>query len=478
MEASAGMAATGKLRSRGVWWVVGVGAAAIGVLSAYSMVAAAGVVAAIVLLFLAMFDASVPVIGLLLLHMLGQPWQLSWASISIGGANLYPNDILVLILLGVILHRWLSTGAVPTFPRDAIGRSVAVFLAYGVFSMLRSIPLHGWSAILGFRQQIAYAVLFFLVLAVMDDRRTRTRLFGAMLVAAAGVGINGIINLSTGTPYGFQTSSHTYRYLSSFQAMTLFFGLSLLFGGVWVKRRPGWSYPLIGLCVFGILVSQARSVWLAGVGGFLAGCLGSSWWRRAILRFAVPGAIGIGLLIAVGGIDVGADITKRAASLSNVGGDVTWIWRLVVWGEALHKLAASPILGLGLGQEFSYFDVTKNAWDSSRQIHNTYIELAFYTGAIGGLLYITFQVLVLHRLLRAARRLGKHPRAAILSGLASCQVCLMGVAFANVVGASMTATIYTWILGAISVLEIRDAERELRDSGAGILEPTGGQDAR
>jgi hypothetical protein len=44
----------------------------------------------------------------------------------------------------------------------------------------------------------------------------------------------------------------------------------------------------------------------------------------------------------------------------------------------------------------------------------------------------------------------------------------MGVAFANVVGASMTATIYTWILGAISVLEVRDAERDME---AGPLLP-------
>ncbi len=453
--------------SRRLWGVALSGAALIGIASAYNMVAAVGIVASIVLLGFALFDVSVLVMGLLLLHMLGQPWQLSWASVAIADINLYPNDILILILLGVILHRWMRSGVVPTLPRDAVGKSVLLFLIYGLFSLARSIPIHGWSAMLGFRQQIAYAVLFFLVLAVMDARPTRVRLFVALLVAAAGVGVNGIVNLSTGTPYGFQTSSHTFRYLSSFQAMTLFFGLSLLLGGVWVLRRPLWSYPLAGLCVFGILISQARSVWLAAVVGLLAGCFGSSWWRRVVLRLAIPGAIAVVLLIALGGIDVGADITKRAASLSNVQGDITWVWRLYVWGEALGKLAASPILGLGLGMDFSYFDATRGTWDSTRQIHNTYIELAYYVGAIGVAIYTTFQVLVLHRLLRAARRLGKSPRAAVLSALASCQVCLMGVAFANVVGASMSATIYTWILGAVSLLEIRDAEREMREAAAG-----------
>jgi hypothetical protein len=447
--------------SRRTAWIAVLLAAGIGVAAAYSLVAAAGFVAALILLGFSLFDVSAPILALMLLHMLGQPWQLSWASIDIAGANIYPNDILVLILLGAILHRQMRTGAVPVLPRDAIGRSVMLFLAYGLFALARSIPLHGWPAVLGFRQQIAYAILFFLVLGVMDARSTRVRLFTAILIAAVGVGINGVLNLSTGTPYGYQTSSHTLRYLSSFQAMTLFFGLSLLLGGIWVKRRPPWTYPIAGLCVFGILISQARSVWVAGVAGLLAGCLGSSWWRKVVLRLAIPGMIGVAILIALGGVDVGADITKRAASLSNVQGDVTWIWRLVVWGEALHKLAASPLLGLGLGKEFSYFDMSRNAWDDTRQIHNTYIELAYYIGAIGALIYVTFQVLVLYRLLRAARRLGANPRAAILSALASCHVCLMGVAFANVVGASMTATIYTWILGAIAVLEIRDAEREI-----------------
>jgi len=443
------------------FWPLAAAAVIVGVAAAYNWVAALAIVAGVLLLGFAFLDVSALVMGLLLLHMLGQPWHLSWASLSFGGANIYPNDVLVILLLGVVLQRWARSGAIPGSPGDAVGWSVALFLAYGVLSLARSIPLHGWMAFLGFRQQIAYAILFFLVLAVMHGRPSRKRLLAVILIAAAGVGVNGIANLIAGKPYGWQTSSRTFRYLSSFQAMTLFFGLSLILGGIWSRRRPLWSYILAGLCLFGILISQARSVWIAGVAGLLAGCLGSSWWRRVVLRLAIPAGIAVAILIATGGVEIGFDISKRAASLANVQEDVSWVWRLFVWGEALEKLSASPILGLGLGQSFVYFDPVRGIWERDRQIHNTYLELAYYVGAIGALLYLLFQALVLHRLLRAARRLGRHPRAALLSGLASCQVCLMGVAFANVVGASMTATIYTWILGAIAILEVRDAERDL-----------------
>ena len=83
------------------------------------------------------------------------------------------------------------------------------------------------------------------------------------------------------------------------------------------------------------------------------------------------------------------------------------------------------------------------------------------------MIYIAIQALVLWKTLAAARRMRGRPRGAVLGALASCQVCLYGVAFANVVGASMTATAYTWILSALSILEVRAAEREIQEGGPG-----------
>jgi hypothetical protein len=69
---------------------------------------------------------------------------------------------------------------------------------------------------------------------------------------------------------------------------------------------------------------------------------------------------------------------------------------------------------------------------------------------------IAFQVMVLLCTLRAARRHCGTPREGRLLALAVCQICLAGVAFTNVVSASMVATHYVWVLSAVSVLEARD----------------------
>jgi O-antigen ligase len=436
-------------------------ACVIGYLSAaYSGIAVVLVAGGIVAGF-ALRDVSYLIAASLCFHMVTEPFGFSYRSLSLGVVNLFPADILLLLLLIAFVFGSLRRGARPVRPHDPASILLTVYLLYGLFSVARSLPLYGKAALLSFRMHYLYALLYFLCLYALRRRLSRRRVMISVLVAATCLSLYGLRNAWTGSPIGSVTSTHSYHYLSSLEAMAIYFGLILLLGCLWPLRRPLWSIALGSLFVAAILVSQARSVWLGGMLGLIPLVLRSSvreYARARPLRTAgLLAAVVVLIAFFVGSADIGGDIAARAGSLTNVSGDVSAMWRLFVWLQALTELRASPIVGLGLGRQLAFFDVVRGNWEAGRQLHNSYLDLAYYTGAIGVALLVGFQAVVFVRVLRCARRHSGTPREALLLALAGCQVCLAAVTFANVVTESMVATTYTWILSAVAMLETREA---------------------
>ncbi len=442
--------------SRAVWPALLAAAVVTGFLTAYRAPFAAIAVGGVMLLGLSLIDLSWPIAALLLTTMIGGEYGIAHANFSLGGLNLFPDDLLVLLLGFGLLIRFLRHGGAPGRLRDPIDFVLAAYLLYGVFSVARSWPTYGSAALSPFRLQFVYGLLYFLGRAALAEPAARRRIGIAVLIAAGAIGIIGIGNLVTGTPAGGETGSHTYRYLSGLQATVLVFGLAIL-SVVWSRRRPPWSLALGALCLFGILISQARSVWIGVVAAVIV-AVASSASRTKLARRLIAGAVVavlIGLAVVGAGLgrDLTGDLAKRAASLGKVNTDVTAMWRVFVWGVALKDLSHSPVLGLGLGRQFTYYDLSVEKWESNRQLHNSYLELAYYTGAVGLLLLIAFQVLVLVRTARAARAAHGTPREPRLLALIACQVCLYAVAATNVVSASLVASTWWWLLAAVSIGE-------------------------
>jgi O-antigen ligase len=412
---------------------------------------------------LALRDPAILVVAHLLFCTLGEPWGLANLSFSFAGLNVFPTDILVIVLAGAWLLGALQRGRLPSRPRDPILVVMALYLTYGCLSLVRSLPLHGRDALPDFRLQFVYALLFFLSLWAFERPDARRRFLGAIFAAAATISLLGFWNAATGHNTGGTTSSFTLRFLSGLQALAIFFGLALLAGYVWSVRRPLWSLALGALFLGGVLLSQARSVWLGGALGVLVAIVGASrvTRRRLLRQIPLVAFVTLAALAAVIAINLGLsqDLATRAASLAGVSDDLTTVWRLYVWNEAAKELSASPLLGLGLGQPFVYYDIVKGDWQSDRQLHNSHLELAYYTGILGAFILVAFQVLVLLRTIASARRYPGTPKEAQLLALVVCQVSLAGVAFTNVISASMVATHYVWILSAVSVLEARTDAR-------------------
>lgn len=446
------------------WPIVPTALAALAIagLTVISPVTATAVLAAAMLSVVALVDVSALLAVAVALSMALERTRYANTSVSLGGIDLYPNDLLVGALSAAVLFVAARSGRVPALPRDRISLTVAAFLIYGLFSTVRSLGLHGWAAVLGFRIQYFYALLFPLTLWALRSERGRRGLLIAVLAAAVATGLQAIANVATDSPVGDLTGSRTARYLSGLQALVLFFATVLLAA---VHRRVGRAPALAlgALYVSGILVSQARSIWLGGLVAIGFVTLATRGWRgfaRSLMIGAAVSLLLVGGFVATGALErvpVVGEVTTRMTSFSELDQDATAIWRLVVWGEALLALRADPILGLGLGKPFVYFDSAKGEFDDDRQLHNSYLELAYYTGFLGAALLIAFQVFVLQATLRAARTTRNRERSDRLRALAACQVALAAVAFTNVIGASMTATTWSWILAGASMAEARAA---------------------
>jgi len=437
--------------------VVALLAVALGAATVLDPVLAFFAVAGLAALFFAARDASALIVATLLAGMIGEPWDIAYANVSVAGLNLYPADLLILLLLAAWVLATLRDGAVPAPARRRSDLALWALLAYGLFALARGLQLHGSTALPAFRQQYIYPLLYFLALWALRDRAARRQLLIGIFAGALAITLLGFYNALTGQPVGSATSTFSYRYLSGLQALAIFFGLALLAGYVWTRARPVWSLVLGAIYLAGVFLSQARSVWLGGVlGGIVALFAASGRSRSQLLRYAPLVALVLVLSIgAVVTVNMGmtADLATRAASVTDVSEDLSTMWRLFVWGEAVKELQHQPLLGLGLGHQFKYYDVIDDEWKANRQLHNSYLERAYLSGAISVLLLIAFQFFVLVVTLRAARRAAGRPREGELLALAGCQIALAGVTFTNVVSASLVSTLYVWVLSAVSVLE-------------------------
>jgi O-antigen ligase len=451
----------GKGSSRWRFFGLAVFVLLLGALFALSPIAAVISAAALILIPLSLIDLAFLIAAWFALNIIGEPWGLSYLSVSTGLVSLFPSDFLLLLLLAVFLLRVLRREVRLGFPQDRAGRVLAVFLLYGLFSFVRSIPLHGRAALPTFRQEFFYALFFYMTLVFMKRRSARRRFLIAFLAAAVGIGLIGIWNMATGHFVGGMTGSHTYRYLSGLQAMILIFALGLIWATVGVRSRSLWGWILVGLCVIGIMISQARSVWLGGVIAVTVVAMSVYGWKRPLLLVGLPLLILVGLIVraagTLSGIPIIGSTITRMASLAQAPADVTTLWRLVTWAEAIRAWTASPVLGLGLGRQMARFDPVIAKWDTTSQMHNSYLDLMCNSGLIGLLLLVLFQGIVLHQALVGARRATTREGRRILLVLAGCQVCLAAVAFTNVVTESMVATTYSWILCGIIMLEVQEA---------------------
>ncbi|GAB3285283.1 O-antigen ligase family protein [Parahaliea aestuarii] len=183
------------------------------------------------------------------------------------------------------------------------------------------------------------------------------------------------------------------------QHTALLFGAALL--GVWLvpanvlapslRDSPAGHLArplLIASCLYGVLLSQTRGVWLALLCGIAAAVVFRSWRGRRLRASAL-----LLPLVLVMASPLGDAVYERLQSESPGNLQENVRVRLATWDESMHWIAQRPALGWGGQGRAAVVRASAGLSDDERNrfrhLHSSYLDILVNWGGAGLLLYAT-----------------------------------------------------------------------------------------
>ncbi|MFH1891296.1 MAG: O-antigen ligase family protein [Candidatus Zixiibacteriota bacterium] len=331
---------------------------------------------------------------------------------------LTPRFLLLSILLFVIIASMLmsalrqSTGSELSFLRRAIFPILIGYLFISATSLMQARnAADSMFDILKFTLFIVLVLIMTKLLAA--SKAYLSKLAGTITIVAAGLSLIAILQyLDIGfrwipgnvIPYGTMANKNL---LASF----LFLSLPFVIYN-WLKSDRYWragSIATVTLCLYVLVISQTRTVWLALAVATLmtmipALVLKTSDKRRAICAFRRRhslAAFTVAVLIAVVAsfATIGLHQSERIEGDSPLPinlSDASLRQRIALWEKSLSMFADNPILGTGVGDW--KIEIAKYGTDglpsSTGQVffqrpHNDFLWVLAETGPLGLLFYIS-----------------------------------------------------------------------------------------
>jgi hypothetical protein len=353
-----------------------------------------------------------------------------------GGLSFRLPDILVPVALAARLF-----GSRRPLRLQAAAIWWLAFLAWLTAAAVVGIE-NGNSAQLAFfeAKAVVYIGFFLLVAGVpaaefVHSRAFRRFLYGAGAMAAAGILLNQLhLNLSLALP-GLEIGGLGPM---GADAATIFLALGLIAAAIAVCSEQGRAPLFIASLplVFASLVAQQRAALLAMAVALVlfAAALALGWKRvRSTPTEIFLGASSFALLLLIpvlatavfqprnqtvpflGTVNAAFDTQAKRLSAQD---------RLNQWRTARHLIAASPIIGSGLGFTYQYWDPGFKVFVTSNLTHNIGLDLLMRVGAIGlGLFLIAVLITLFDGLIAWL----KQPDPLVASFALACFCALAGL---------------------------------------------------
>jgi O-antigen ligase len=181
----------------------------------------------------------------------------------------------------------------------------------------------------------------------------------------------------------------------------------IMFGFIATKRFNFYLIaPLIAISTMGLVLTFSRGYWGTGAFGLLLLVIilkGPP--RRRIIKFGMLSAVAVFLVAAFVFPKLLLDLVKglgtRIGQLR--GQDLSLQSRLAESSAALEHFLVSPVIGYGMGAEFSFFNPIGRVTSTSWYIHNGYLFMLYKFGLVGTILYFLFYLRMLVLTAREAR---------------------------------------------------------------------------
>lgn len=311
--------------------------------------------------------------------------------------GLQMTEVLYGAYLAAYLCAWYSRRAslgLSWFIRTREDLLIALFMVWGALSGIWSVLLYGSrpSVVLGEAVVLSMLAFYF---PVRDTLRKHPR-FGPIVIGIFlaqtlfVVGRNVLMYRRA-----LDSAEAAWQIVNGRVAMNeLFVMVTALAALVYVLNSPTWRARIVAGAVFivsvaGLILTQSRGYWAAFLVGVLLLFLLTDLRRKVLLgSVAAVGLAGItvlALLIAPEeALIVASGMAERFTSLGTaVTSDISLISRFVEASYVWTYIETNPIIGYGIGTEYSRFDIITDVNIVSFFVHNGYIGLWFKYGLVG-----------------------------------------------------------------------------------------------
>ena len=359
------------------------------------------------------------IIAVVLLMIIAVPLLAEPADYLLTGLPALTLETFALVLMAMLLWRskWdLRPQQLSTFAKTSANVPLLLLLGWVALSAFLS-PYKIFS--IQYLLQIgAGAMLYFAVTYQFRQSKHLSMLADVLLGLAMVVAIGGLAGYQF---FDQKRASAMYgnpQPLASLTMLLLPFVAALAFGDKKAKRQIIAQIALV-LMVGCLLLTQVRSAWGGSIAGLamlallasrvaermeekslrrqqaVSGSVLASWKARKA-QFVLPGMLAV---LAIGFVFMmnaqNGSVMQRASTLSQLGTDSSWQWRLGNWQGALKMIEQRPLTGWGAGlfpfyqHQFTHQGVaidpngTGTRITLLEQAHNFYLQTTAELGLIG-----------------------------------------------------------------------------------------------
>ena len=329
---------------------------------------------------------------------------------------------------------------------------LSVLMVIVLASLIVFTPLYGKSAI-GEARKSFFCFLFPLLtaLTIKTYRDIRILMLG-VLITAVCLSLLGYSNVMFGRPIAVSGEGALVLLLTTFSIL-------VMHANGMVMTTKVIDVALIGLFLLQLVITQQRSVALAGIAGLVL-LFGLQRHKIPFLAKAIVTTTALLIVISLVFINTPEferSFTKRMSGIIKPESDHTGSWRMRGWRQQLNDLSARELLvGKGLGSYYLWFDRgAKNIVGP----HNTYVMIVLKLGLLGLVIYGLLVFRFFHKILGVANNLPRGPMRAYLE----MSVVNFGAAHAYMMGYDFCLIILMFYAIGTSAARLLEDFREVSE---------------
>ncbi|MGH1363096.1 MAG: O-antigen ligase family protein [Calditrichia bacterium] len=276
--------------------------------------------------------------------------------------------------------------------------ALALFLLICFASLPISI-MHGVPPLFWFRQLIPFLtyLLFFPLVQELNSRKRLNILLLCIVVVMILTGINTLLRYKAALESvtklwevlaSRKTGNEPYFFVGSVSFATLFIYYSDL------KRRLAFGI-LTAFFLVTLVVTFSRGYWVTALLAlFIIFVLVKPQLKMRMASYSIIGVLFAGLLASIlfGNFaeSIILQVGSRFSSLGQTRKDGSVQERIAETVAVWEQIVQSPVVGHGIGAEFSYDSVINRQRITGPYVHNAYLSLVFKFGLIGLISYLIF----------------------------------------------------------------------------------------